>query len=106
MASNWGDFNGDGKTDYVDYKIYTTQVDPYSGEYQGNSNQNSFKPRYPRQKSSLNFVHYIIIMALYIVAFFVLLKTPLVEFPGLASIILMGIVIISVVLIMKIQGKI
>lgn len=36
MASNWGDFNGDGKTNYVDYKIYSTQIDPYSGEYQRN----------------------------------------------------------------------
>ncbi len=28
-----GDFNGDGKSNYVDYKIYTTQIDPNSGEY-------------------------------------------------------------------------
>ena len=30
-----GDFNGDGKSNYVDYKIYTTQIDPNSGEYGG-----------------------------------------------------------------------
>ena len=30
-----GDMNGDGKSNYVDYKIYTTQVDPNSGEYGG-----------------------------------------------------------------------
>ena len=41
MSSNWGDFNGDGKTNYTDYKIYTTQVDPYSGEYQGHSSRSS-----------------------------------------------------------------
>ena len=41
MSSNWGDFNGDGKTDYVDYKIFSTQVDPYSGEYQGNVSSSS-----------------------------------------------------------------
>ena len=37
MAFTPGDFNGDGRSDYVDYNIYTTQVDPYSGEYQGPS---------------------------------------------------------------------
>ena len=41
MSSNWGDFNGDGKTNYTDYKIYTTQVDPYSGEYQGHNSRSS-----------------------------------------------------------------
>lgn len=33
MAFKPGDFNGDGKSNYVDYKIYTTQIDPNSGEY-------------------------------------------------------------------------
>ena len=33
MAFRAGDFNGDGKSNYVDYKIYTTQIDPNSGEY-------------------------------------------------------------------------
>lgn len=37
MGFTPGDFNGDGRSDYVDYKIFTTQVDPYSGEYQGPS---------------------------------------------------------------------
>ena len=37
MSFTPGDFNGDGRADYVDYKIFTTQVDPYSGEYQGPS---------------------------------------------------------------------
>ncbi len=32
---NWGDLNGDGKSDYVDQKIFDTQINPYSGEYQG-----------------------------------------------------------------------
>lgn len=34
MSNNWGDYNGDGRTDYVDYKIYTTQVDPGAGNDQ------------------------------------------------------------------------
>ena len=34
MSSGW-DFNGDGKSDYVDYKIFNTQINPYSGEYEG-----------------------------------------------------------------------
>ena len=33
MGFKPGDFNGDGKSNYVDYKIYTTQIDPDSGEY-------------------------------------------------------------------------
>ena len=35
MSWTPGDYNNDGKADYVDYKIYTTQIDPNSGEYQG-----------------------------------------------------------------------
>lgn len=33
MGFRAGDYNGDGKSNYVDYKIYTTQIDPNSGEY-------------------------------------------------------------------------
>ena len=35
MGFSAGDYNGDGKSNYVDYKIYTTQIDPNSGEYGG-----------------------------------------------------------------------
>ena len=40
MANSFGDFNGDGRSNYVDYKIFTTQVDPGSGEYQGVNSSN------------------------------------------------------------------
>lgn len=30
---SWGDLNGDGRSDYVDQKIFDTQINPYSGEY-------------------------------------------------------------------------
>lgn len=49
MSSNWGDYNGDGRTDYVDYKIYTTQVDPYSGEYQRDAYK-TMQEEYQRQQ--------------------------------------------------------
>ena len=32
---SFGDFNGDGKSNYTDYKIFTTQIDPNSGEFGG-----------------------------------------------------------------------
>ena len=34
---SWGDLNGDGRSDFVDQKIFDTQINPYSGEYQGNT---------------------------------------------------------------------
>lgn len=32
---SFGDFNNDGKSNYTDYKIFTTQIDPNSGEFGG-----------------------------------------------------------------------
>lgn len=58
MSNNWGDFNGDGRTDYVDYKIFTTQVDPYSGEYQNDAYkvmQEYQRQQYQSQQKSLSF---------------------------------------------------
>lgn len=64
MSANWGDFNGDGRTDYVDYKIYTTQVDPYSGEYQRDAfkvMQEFERQNYQPLKSNLSFGEWVII---------------------------------------------
>ena len=41
MSWNPGDFNNDGRVDYVDQKIFDTQINPYSGEYQGPSSGSS-----------------------------------------------------------------
>ncbi len=32
---SFGDFNNDGKSNYTDYKIFTTQINPNSGEFGG-----------------------------------------------------------------------
>ena len=37
MAWQPGDMNRDGRVDYVDQKIFDTQMNPYSGEFQGES---------------------------------------------------------------------
>ena len=88
---NPSDFNGDGRTDYVDYKIYTNYIDPQSGEYQGDMFQQSGRPQYRRQKSGLTFVDFIIFMALFLVLFCIILATPLSEAPELAAFVVMGI---------------
>ena len=35
MSFDFGDMNNDGRVDYVDQKIFDTQINPYSGEYEG-----------------------------------------------------------------------
>ena len=90
---NWGDLNGDGRSDYVDQKIFDTQINPYSGEYQGDMFQQTPKTYYRRERSGLNLVDYVIIMGIWLVLFFVIMATPLAKAPELAGIILVALLI-------------
>ena len=102
---NPSDFNGDGQTNYVDYQIYNNYIDPQSSQYQGNMFQQNQRTYYPRQKSGLTFVDYVIIMAVFLVLFFIILATPLAEVPEIAAIIVMGLTIVFMVFYLKWKKK-
>ena len=103
--NNPSDFNGDGRTNYVDYQIYNNYIDPQSSQYQGDMFPQTPRTYYPRQKSGLEFIDYVIIIAVFLVLFFIILATPLAEVPELAAIVVMGLTIIFMVFYFKWKKK-
>ena len=103
--SNPSDFNGDGGTNYVDYQIYNNYIDPQSSQYQGDMFQQTPRTYYPRQKSGLSFMDYVIMMGVFMVLFFILLATPLSEVPELGGIVLVAVWIVILVFYLKWKEK-
>ena len=106
MSYNWGDYNGDGKTDYVDYKIFTTQVNPYSGEYQDDAHnvmQEYQRQYYKPVRNHLSFGEWVFNFVAVVVILFVVFSLDLDS--EMTAIVSMGLIIVVALISASIKNK-